>query len=246
MHIEYHKWYSERLNRNMELKVYGNYGKPLLVFPSSGGRFHEYEDFGMIDALGPFIEGLKIKVITIDSVDKESWMNEQRHPADKARTHAAYDGYVMHEILPFIYSNCNSHDIQIMTSGCSFGAFHAANFFFKNPWVFDTTILLSGIFSLTFSIGDYVDDNVYFNNPLQYLPGLLDKNYIEQFSKNTIIIGCGQGAWEEQSLDESYRLSNVLKAKNVEHWLDLWGYDVEHHWYWWKKMIVHYLDNIDL
>ena len=50
MHVEYHRWWSSHLNREMELKVYGHWGMPYLVFPSSRGRFFDYEGMGMIDA----------------------------------------------------------------------------------------------------------------------------------------------------------------------------------------------------
>src|ERR1700719_596773 len=52
MNREYHKWYSPRLGRDMELLVFGHAGLPVLVFPTSGGRFYEFEDRGMVGALG--------------------------------------------------------------------------------------------------------------------------------------------------------------------------------------------------
>jgi esterase/lipase superfamily enzyme len=48
---EYHKWHSPRLSRQMELLVFGHAGLPVVVFPTSGGRFYEFEDRGMIAAL---------------------------------------------------------------------------------------------------------------------------------------------------------------------------------------------------
>ncbi|MRR32500.1 transposase, partial [bacterium] len=48
MNIEYHKLWSPALGQEMEFKVYGHAGKPTLVFPAQGGRFYEFEDFGMI------------------------------------------------------------------------------------------------------------------------------------------------------------------------------------------------------
>ena len=51
MNIEYHRWWSPHLQQDMELKVYGYYGKPVVVFPAQGGRFFDYENFGMIGAV---------------------------------------------------------------------------------------------------------------------------------------------------------------------------------------------------
>ena len=60
MNIEYHRWWSPHLGHDMELKIYGHDGKAVLVFPSAGGKFYEYEDFDMVEACRPFIETGKI------------------------------------------------------------------------------------------------------------------------------------------------------------------------------------------
>ncbi len=48
---EYHKWFSPRLQRDMELLIFGHSGTPVLVFPTSMGRFFDYENRHMIDAV---------------------------------------------------------------------------------------------------------------------------------------------------------------------------------------------------
>ena len=48
MNREFHQNYSHELQRDMETLVFGHGGQPLLVFPSSQGRFFEYEDAGMV------------------------------------------------------------------------------------------------------------------------------------------------------------------------------------------------------
>ena len=87
MHTEHHKWWSPNLGQDMELKVYGHAGRPILVFPSQGGRFYEYEDFGMVDACSTFIESGQVELYTVDSLDAESWTNWNAHPAERARRH---------------------------------------------------------------------------------------------------------------------------------------------------------------
>ena len=100
MNIEYRSFYSSNLNREMPVKIYGHAGKPMLVFPSSGGSFHEYEDFGMIDAIWPFIENGEITVYAASSVDGDSWLNYEMHSHDKAVVHNSYDHYIIDELLP--------------------------------------------------------------------------------------------------------------------------------------------------
>jgi esterase/lipase superfamily enzyme len=246
MNIEYHQWWSTNLGQNMEMKVYGHYGKPILVFPAQGGRFFEYEDFKMIDAVAGFIDGGKVKVFTVDSIDNQSWANWSAHPADRARRHEDYDRYIIHEVAPFIHHHCAGSPQKIISTGCSMGAYHAANFFFRHPDVFDTMISLSGLFHLQMFTGDYSDDNVYFNSPLQYLPGLTDPWFLDQYRQSNIIVGVGQGAWEDAMLADAYALKRILEEKGIPHWIDIWGYDVNHDWPWWRKMMPYFLSNLNL
>ena len=80
MNREHHKNYSHELQRDMESLVFGHAGSPLLVFPSSQGRFFEYEDAGMIPTLAPKIDAGELQVFCVDSVDSESWYNKGVHP----------------------------------------------------------------------------------------------------------------------------------------------------------------------
>ena len=246
MNIEYHKWFSPSLGHDMEMKVYGYYGKPILIFPAQGGRFYEYEDFKMIDAISGFIESGKVKVYTVDSLDNQTWANWNAHPADRARRHEDYDRYIIQEVVPFIRQDSGDYEDRLITSGCSMGAYHAANFFFRHPDVFDTTIALSGLFQLRMFVGDYSDDMVYFNCPLYYLPNLSDPWYIDLYRRSTIIVCVGQGAWEDAMLVDAYELRRILESKQIPAWIDIWGNDVNHDWPWWRKMMPYYLDKLAL
>ena len=95
------------------------------------------------------------------------------------------------------------------------GAYHAANFFFRHPDLFDATIAISGPMRLNLFVGDYMDDNVYFNAPLVYLPGLLDPWFLDQFRQSQIVVCVGQGAWEEPFVEDACALQHLLKAKQV-------------------------------
>ena len=246
MQIEYHKWWSSNLAQDMELKAYGHYGKPVFVFPAQGGRFYEYEDFRMIDAISRFIDSGKVKVFTIDSIDNQSWANWGAHPADRARRHEDYDHYVIHEVTPFIHQHCAYSDQKVIATGCSMGAYHAANFFFRHPDIFDTVIALSGLFQLKTFVGDYIDENVYYNSPLLYLPNLNDPWNLDHYHQSRIIVGVGQGAWEDAMLADAYTLRHILQQKNIPHWVDIWGFNVNHDWPWWREMMPYFLGKLDL
>ncbi len=246
MKTEYHKWWSPSLGQDMELKVYGYYGKPMLVFPAQGGRFFEYEDFHMIDAIAPFIESGRVKVFTVDSVDNQSWANHGAHPADRARRHEDYDRYVTGEVAPFIREHCGGSDQGVIATGVSMGGYHAGNFFFRHPDVFDAMICLSGLFQLRMFVGDFMDETVYFNTPLSFLASLEDSWYLDRYRRSTIIVAVGQGAWEDAMLADARELGRILAAKGVPAWIDVWGGDVNHDWPWWRRMMPYFLDSLDL
>ncbi len=244
MHVENHHWYSPSLHKDMEIKVYGHYGKPLIIFPTQGGSFHEAEDYHLIEVLKLFINEGRIKVYTVGSVDADAWANEGVAVHDRGNRHEQYNSYIIKEVVPFIRNHCNNPDLQIALTGCSMGAYHAANFFFRHPFVFDTLISISGIYDLKLFIGDYVDDYVYFNSPLLYLPSLSDDAILQKLRSNTIVIAVGKGAWEEEMIADTEALRQVLEAKNIPAWIDVWGNDVDHDWTWWRVMLPYFVEKL--
>ena len=73
MEMQYFKDYSPALGRDMECKIYGHAGRPMLYIPCQDGRFFDFEDFHMADTLAPWIESGQIMVLSIDTLDKETW-----------------------------------------------------------------------------------------------------------------------------------------------------------------------------
>lgn len=242
MHTEYHHWYSPSLGRDMELKVYGHYGKPVLVFPAQAGRFFDFEGFGMVDAVRGFLDDGRIKLFAIDSVDAESWCNWGIHPADRGRRHESYDAYVVQEVAPFVRESCGGYPRMVAT-GCSMGAYHSANFYFRHPDLFEGTIALSGLYHLREFVGNYVDDLVYLNSPLLYLEGMTDPWFLDRYRGGFIVICVGQGAWEDGMIADTRELQRILSGKGVPAWIDYWGHDVDHDWPWWRRQLPYYLSH---
>ncbi len=243
----YQKWHSPRLGEDFELKVYGHAGKPLLAFPSMGGRFFDFEDFGMIEACRPLLEAGRLRIFAVDGRDWQSWKNAAAPASERGRRHAAWESCLLHEVIPFIGSVTGSRaPRRTMVAGASGGAFHAANFFFRHPDLVDTVIAMSGVYSLEqfLPLGGYCDDNIYYNDPLRYLPALADDWFLNLYRKSRIVISAGQGAWEHMCLPESERLSNVLCAKAVPHWFDVWGPEANHDWVWWRKQLPYFLEHV--
>jgi esterase/lipase superfamily enzyme len=245
--IEEYNWHSGHLGRDMALKVYGHWGQPFIVFPCSRGRYFDYEGLGMINAIAGFIDSGKIKLFCVDSVDAESWYNLSISPAERNARHEAFDRYITQEVVPFVREHCQQPRGRIMTNGCSMGAFHAVNFFFKHPDLFDGTLALSGLYRLDrpeFSLGPQDLPAVYFNSPLSYLANLDDPRFLDQFRRRRIIVCAGQGAWDEEALADTRHLASILEAKAVPAWIDIWGHDVNHDWPWWYKQMNYFLGHL--
>ena len=69
MEIRYFKHWSSHLNRDMEFKVYGHPGRPVMFVPCQGGRFFDFENFHMVDHWAPFIEEGRCTVFSMDTID---------------------------------------------------------------------------------------------------------------------------------------------------------------------------------
>jgi len=242
MNVEQHDWHSHRLGRRMGIRVYGHYGPPLLVFPTSGGNEREYEDQGMIAALGHHIDGGRVKVFCVGSVNNDSWYDESAHPRHRSYIQAMYDAYIAFEVAPFVHDHCRTPGIGIATTGSSFGAYHAANTLFKHPDLFNRCLALSGVYDVRrFMNGDY-DDNFYFNNPVDYLGNLTDGYYLDHLSRSDIHLATGTGPWEDPA--PTYQLAEVLGARGIPHSLDDWGAEGGHDWPYWRRQMDLYIGRL--
>ncbi len=232
-------WHSGNLDRRMEIATWGHFGFPLLMFPTAAADFLEYERFYVIDVLKDFIESGKVKVFSINSINRSSWLNSELHPKYKALRQAQYNSYIVEEVVPYIWHSCGGR-IGIITTGASLGAFHCANQLSRRPDLFAGMIAMSGAYDIRdYYSGDYYDENIYFNNPVDYLPNL-DGHYLHMLRHKTHLhIVTGQGDYENP--DASRRLAGILSQKGIPHELDLWGYDMPHDWPTWRKMLPHYI-----
>lgn len=239
MHRVIDSWHSPNLGQPMQIVTYGHYGFPLLMFPTAAADYLEYERFQVIDVIAEYIEAGKVKVFSINSINRDSWMKRDLHPKWRAARQAAYNNYVTEEVVPFIWNACNGR-MGIITSGASLGAYHCANQLFRRPDLFDGMLAMSGNYNIRQFADGYFDDNVYYNSPLDYLPNLNDDHYLPMLrQKQHIHILSGQGSYENP--DGSRQLSGLLAAKGIPHNLDLWGYDMPHDWPTWRAMLKYYL-----
>ncbi len=239
MKRELTSWYSPALNKQMPIATYGDFGFALLLVPTAAADYLEYERFQLMDCLAPFIDAGKVKVFSIDSINNESWMNNNMNPVDKSIRHQQWNNYVFNEVVPFI-RNSTSAATPIITCGASFGALHSMNLFLKRPDIINGVIAMSGVYDLTEYTKGHYDDDVYFNSPLHYMSQLTDHNILEQIrSSNNIHILTGSGNYEDPGA--SGKFARVLYDKGIRYELDIWGPDWPHDWDTWRNMLPHYL-----
>jgi esterase/lipase superfamily enzyme len=248
MNIEYHKWFSPSLSQDMELKIYGSAGKCVIVFPTLGGRFFEFEEQKMVEACQYYIDNDKIQLYTVDNLDKQSWANPDIPPDERALRHEDFDRYIIREVAPFVrdHNPTASREKKFLSAGCGMGGYHASNFFFRHPDVFDSLICLSGEQALHKYVGEYMDIHVYLNSPLDYLSRLDDDYYLEQYRKSKIIVAVGRGPGDETALADAQALQRLLFHKNIPALIDYWGEDVTPDWIWWRKQFPYFLDKLGL
>jgi esterase/lipase superfamily enzyme len=215
----------------MELLVFGHGGMPIVVFPTSMGRFFDYENRHMISVIGDQYENGQVQAFCVDSVDAESWYNKSVHPALRAARHVQYDQYLLNELLPFVRSRNSSPELAV--TGCSFGGYHSVNFALKHPQLVTQCVSMGGAFDIHQFLNGYYDDNCYFNCPPDFLPNLQDPavNHIK------FVLATGE---HDICRAENERLSGIMASKGIAHTLDIWG-GADHDWPWWEKMAVKFL-----
>ena len=231
---EYKKWYSHNLNADFELLAFGHSGYPILLFPTSMGRYFENKDFKMIDSISWFIEEGKIKVYCVDSIDRLSWYNKDIQPADRVKNHIWYDKLLLEEVSPLMRQE-TGHS-KIIAAGCSFGGYHAANFAFRHPWLVSHLFSMSGAFDIKGQLDGFYNDDVYFNNPVDFVPN--DNN--PELWNMKIVLGTSD---RDMCRGDNERLSDILNQKGIQHWLDI-RKNANHDWPIWRQMLPDYLSQL--
>ena len=236
MKREWHKWFSPRLGREMELLVFGHAGLPTIVFPTSCGRFYEFEERGMVDAVRGQIDAGQLQLVCVDSVDAESWYNRDVSPRWRIARHVQFESYVMEEVVPLVRALGNWN--QLATAGASFGGYHALNIALRHPDVFKAVLSMGAAFDMTSFLGGYYDDDCYFNIPVHYLPNTWDSWRLDQYRRNTYVLATGD--WDI-CRGRTEQMAHLMMAKGIPVRLDVWGEHSLHDWPEWLKMVRVYL-----
>jgi esterase/lipase superfamily enzyme len=221
--------------------AYGHWGRPLLAFPSQEGPAWQYEERGMIDAIGGPIEEGRVKVYAVDSFDSGSWYRDDLSLEERAQQHGRYEDWILNQVVPFVQADAST--AEIIVTGVSFGAYHAANFALRHAHVFPLAICQSGVYDVSVVAGGERGDAVYFNNPGDYVHHLGGDHLDWLRGHFNLLLIAGQGQWEDTTgaLESTRRFAGLLGEKGIRHELDLWGHDSAHDWPAWRAQIAHHL-----
>lgn len=242
MHREYHRWWSPNLQRDMELLIFGYSGAKVLVFPTRGGRFFEYENLGLVNSIADKINGGHLQLYCVDSIDTESMYCYWAHPHGRINRHKQYEEYILQEVLPLM--SAKNHHPCTISHGCSLGAFHAANIFFRHPHLFNKLAAFSGRYDLTWqveSFGDlfdgYYHDDIYYHTPTHFLQNLSHSEQLGHIQNSDIVFTIGR---DDPFLQNNHIISGILNSKGVHHRMYEWD-GRAHRGRYWRKMAPLYL-----
>ncbi len=236
MKREYCKWFSGALKRDMEMLVFGHGGTPAIVFPTSGGRFFEFEDNGMVHAVQAQIDAGRLQLFCVDSVNAESWYNRGVPPRWRIARYLQFETYILDEVLSLIRQwNGWARPISV---GCSLGGYDAACLALRHPTIFGGSLSMSGIFDPGMFLEGYYDEDVYFHSPTHFLQNMFDEHELAKYRPNLYVLATGD---HDQCWDANERMAEVMRAKDIPHRLDVWGHGTRHDWPWWQRMIQRYL-----
>jgi len=247
LETQYIKTYSPALGREMECKLYGHGGVPVLFIPCQDGRFFDFENFNMSETWAPWIESGQVMVLAIDTLDKETWSDTFAPAYDRVRRHESWINYIVAEVVPMLRDISRERNggesPRVLTFGCSLGATHAATLFLRFPDLFGGCLALSGIYNAEYGFGNYMDEVVYLNSPVHFMENLpAEHPYIDKYNHSRGIICTGTGAWEQP--ETALRLRELFEQKGIDIWVDVWGPDVNHDWPWWHKMVPYFLPKL--
>lgn len=239
---EYHKWRSPRLERDMELLVFGHAGTKVLMFPTAGGSFYQYEDLRIIERLRDKIAAGHLQVFCVDSIDGESFYCWWAEPRGRIERHMKYEQYILEEVFPLM--ELMNPGTPVISYGCSLGAYHASNIAFRHPHRFCKLCSFSGRFDLTQHMNGfrdlfdgYYDQDVYYHTPAHFIPKLTDHHILEAMRRMDIQIVIGRDdAFYRHNID----FSTTLRRKGIPHKLHTWNEEA-HRGFYWRRMTSVYV-----
>lgn len=209
---------------------WGHFGTPVLIFPTAGGDFEEIERFQLVAALGPLIDGGRIKAYSVDALAVRARLSGTTSIDDR------YDAFLYEDVLRRIRSDCRAERIEPLLVGASLGAGTAIRTLCRHPDVFRGAIGLSGIYSDGRDCGETMSDGTAISSTSAFsFVTALSVAQIEQLKTRIITVGSGAGDYENPT--ESRRLAAAFAAKGIPCRFTDWGLGRDHTWSTWRDLL---------
>lgn len=234
-------WHSPHLDRTVHVTRWGDYGRPVLVFPTAGGDSEEIERFNVVDACSDLIAEGKIKLYSCDSANGRAMLTSEGDSIHLSWILRRFVEFVGHELVPAIRADCKSDSIEIIAAGASIGAYNALASLCRYPDTFSDAICMSGTYSLSRFISGETDENFEWASPLHYV-GSLSEQELSQLRKRYVVFACGGGANED--IGESWHAAHVLGSAGIPNRVIEWGPEWPHDWQTWRAMLPRYLSDL--
>jgi len=226
---------SSLLNRRAEYLWFGHAGRPLVMFPTSGGRFWENEDRGLVASVADYVDQGRLQVCCIDSWNDETWNNRQVPPAERVRRHDAYDRFLSQELFPMVAARAGRSDTAVY--GASMGGYHAVNFAARHPEQVARCIALSGLFDLHRMLEGHWDELCYFHCPTAFVPNM-DEGWSRRLARVEWVIATGE---QDSLVNETRTFAGILRAKHIPVHSEIWPGVFGHDWPFWKEHLRRFL-----
>lgn len=220
---------------------YGVRGTPLLLFPTAGGDAEEPERFHLIDAIGAFLQDLRLKVYVVDSLAGQAWLQECKSLAEAAAFQNRFDACITREVVPAIHRDCGGDGGRIWVAGASIGAFNALAAVCRHPELFETAICMSGTYDMRRFLDGALTRDYYESSPLDFVPDMSGEP-LELLKRRFVLLAHGCGAHE--SPEQSWDVERVLGPMGIPNRVDEWDAEWPHDWITWREMLPQFLGEL--
>ncbi len=227
--------HSEHLGKDMPFYWYGDRGRLVVMFPTSGGRHNENEDFGLVPVLADRIDAGEIQVCCPDSVNRESWADSSLPPWEKLRRHELYDRFLATEFFPYVARRTGRSDPIVY--GASLGGWQAVTFGARHPELVGRVVAFSGFFDVRRLLKGFWNDAAYFYSPTDFVSNM-DAGWIERLSRVGWVVATGE---TDSLVEETRSFSDVLTKKGVPVHSEIWPGVFGHDWPFWKQHLPRFV-----
>ena len=232
------RWYSQRLEQEVQLVRWGSYGTPVLLFPTAGGDAEEIERFHIVNTLSDYLAEGRVKIYSCDSVAGRVMLAGEGSPQHQMWMADRFQEFVGEELVPLIRQDCRRPDIEVVAGGASIGAFNALAVLCRYPRVFRLALCLSGTYDLERFLKAPMTRDFFASSPVHYV-AQLEGDRLETLRSRFVLLASGEGRAED--IGESWRVARELGARGIPNRVDSWGPDWHHDWPTWRKMLHTYV-----